>query len=264
MTLTNARVWQIAREQSAIDSGCRAEDFCGDAPCIVQSRADARARRYLQLPFLCDFTSYGGNVVASVAPELRSLAAEYLARYDSVHCFETPNLHWLMRRLQPYNANVCFMAEYYLPDVDRWRQLPCRYETRVLAQAEFRELYLPQWSNALCADRPQLDMLGVGAYDGGRLIGLVGASADCDAMWQIGVDVLPGWRRQGVASALTSRLAGEILARGKVPFYCRAWSNVASGRNAIRSGFLPAWVQLTVRPEAVIDRFNRRPAEQEE
>ena len=49
----------------------------------------------------------------------------------------------------------------------------------------------------------------------------------------------------GVASALTARLALELLQRGKVPFYCCAWSNLASARNAIKSGFRPAWVQLT-------------------
>ena len=37
------------------------------------------------------------------------------------------------------------------------------------------------------------------------------------------------------------------MARGKVPFYCCAWSNVASARNAIRAGFRPAWVELTAK-----------------
>jgi len=57
--------------------------------------------------------------------------------------------------------------------------------------------------------------------------------------------VLPEYRKGGVASALTSRLAMEVLELGKVPFYCAAWSNIGSVRNAIRSGFRPAWVELT-------------------
>ena len=60
--------------------------------------------------------------------------------------------------------------------------------------------------------------------------------ADFDSMWQIGIDVLPEYRQKGIASALTSRLAIETLARGKVPFYCCAWSNIKSARNAIKSG----------------------------
>ena len=76
-------------------------------------------------------------------------------------------------------------------------------------------------------------------------------------MWQIGVDVLPAYRRQGVAAALTSRLALEILAREKVPFYCAAWSNIPSVRNAIKCGFLPAWVEATVKSAAFVDQMNR-------
>ena len=68
-------------------------------------------------------------------------------------------------------------------------------------------------------------------------------------MLQIGVDVLPEYRRLGVASAVTSRLAMLILDQGKVPFYCSAWSNIRSVRNAVKCGFIPAWVELTVKPE---------------
>ena len=99
-------------------------------------------------------------------------------------------------------------------------------------------------------------MLGVGAYDGGKLIGLAACSADGDTMWQIGIDVLPEYRRQGIASALTSRLAVEILERDKVPFYCCAWSNIRSARNAIKSGFRPAWAQMTVKPFDMINEMN--------
>ena len=44
-------------------------------------------------------------------------------------------------------------------------------------------------------------MLAVGAYDNGKLIGLAGCSADCEMMYQIGVDVLPEYRRKGLAAA---------------------------------------------------------------
>ena len=96
----------------------------------------------------------------------------------------------------------------------------------------------------------------MGAYDGDKLIGLAGCSADCDDMWQIGIDVLPDYRRQGVASALTSKLALEILQRGKVPFYCAAWCNIKSVRNAIRSGFKPAWVEMTAKSADYVNSMN--------
>lgn len=77
------------------------------------------------------------------------------------------------------------------------------------------------------------------------------------SMWQNGVDVLPEYRPKGIAAALTARLAREILERGKVPFYCAAWSNIKSVRNAIKSGFRPAWVELTVKSKAFTENFLR-------
>ena len=62
---------------------------------------------------------------------------------------------------------------------------------------------------------------------------------------------------KGIASALTSRLAIEILERGKVPFYCCAWSNLKSARNAIKSGFRPAWVEMTVKPTSLVNEMNK-------
>ena len=255
--MTNGEMLRAAMEQSAWDCGCAAEDFLRGENVVVLSQNDPAARKYLELPFSCHLVSYGSNIVASVSPEYRELARAYIEKYPIEHCFETPNLYALNDALAGHGQKVCFMAEYFLPDMNRLRELPCGYELRVLRPADFAALYLPEWSNALCEKRKQLDVLGVGAYDGGALVGLAGCSADCEGMWQIGVDVLPAYRRRGIACALTSRLALESLARGKVPFSCAAWSNVKSVRNALRSGFAPAWVEMTARPAQQVNAMNR-------
>jgi len=254
--MTNQEILRIAMEQSAVDLCAKMSDFQRNENVVVFSQAGAGARRYLKLPFSCQFVSYGNNAVASVSPEFRELAEAYINSYPVEHLFETPHLHVLNEALMEKGQKICFMAEYFLPDVNVLRPLNCLCELRVLTQEDFADLYLPEWSNALCRDRRHLDVLGVGAYDGGRLIGLAGCSADCDTMWQIGVDVLPEYRRQGIASALTSRLAIEILNRGKVPFYCAAWCNLKSVRNAIKSGFRPAWVEMTSKSCEMVDRMN--------
>ena len=247
---------RIAMEQSAEDVGCEAADFLSDKNVVVPFRLGAKAKKYYRLPIGGNFVSYGSNVVAAATEELFDIVQEYVGRFDFCHCFETPNLRWLNRRLEPLGQTVCFMAEYYLPDLDRLGELSCPYALRVLEKGDFEDLYVPEWANALCYDRKELDVLAVGACDGGQLIGLAGCSADAEEMWQIGVDVLPEYRKQGVGSALTARLAREIRMRGKVPFYCSAWSNVRSVRNAIRSGFLPAWAEMTVKPIATVDEMN--------
>lgn len=254
--MTNREILQIAMEQSARDLNCKAEDFIRQENVIVQSHIGPEARRYYKEPVPCNLVSYGNNIVASIKEEYRETIEEYLARYSFYHCFETPNMLALDEALQKAGQRVCFMAEYFLPDIDRLKPLECSCELKILEQKDFSDLYTDTWSNALCADRKELDVLGIGAYVQDRLIGLAGCSADCETMWQIGVDVLPEFRRKGIASTLTSRLALEILKRGKVPFYCAAWSNLRSVRNDLKSGFLPAWVEMTAKPQEIVNDLN--------
>ena len=251
--MTNEEMLETALRQSATDLNCAVGDLLGAGRTVVHSVSLTRPRTYLHLPFFCNLVTYGNGVVASVSAEAEEAVRGYLAEVpDAYACFETPALLLLADALRPLGHRPCFMAEYFLPDARVLRPLSCGYELRVLGQADFAELYEgPSWRHALCRERRELDVLGVGAYDGGgRLVGLAACSADCETMWQIGVDVLPACRRRGVASAVTSRLAVEILERGRVPFYCAAWSNVRSVRNAVRSGFRPAWVEATALPEA--------------
>ncbi|GFI57244.1 hypothetical protein IMSAG025_00683 [Muribaculaceae bacterium] len=196
--MTNKEILRIAMEQSARDINCKASDFLCSNHVIVRSGLGADARKYYKEPISCNLISYGNNIVASVRDEYKEIVEEYINKFEFYHCFETPNMHWLDERLSEKGQKVCFMAEYYLPDVEKLYALPCDFELKILKQPDFESLYKAEWSNALCEDRKNLDILGVGAYADGKLIGLAGCSADCSAMWQIGVDVLQKYRRKGI------------------------------------------------------------------
>lgn len=262
--ITDEQILKTAMKQSAIDMNCCADDFLLNKNKVVISKENADARRYLKLPFAADLVSYGNNIVASCSPELCAIVEEYISSFVWYHCFETPNMHVLSQKLRPLGFDVCFMAEYWLPDVNKLfsetesGKNRNGFTTKILEPRDFQNLYVDEWSNALCADRKNLDVLAVAAFDSDskKPVGLAGCSADCDTMWQIGVDVLPGFRRKGIASALTMELAKETLRRGKIPFYCCAWSNIVSARNAIRSGFRPAWCELTAKPIEEIEKMN--------
>lgn len=255
--MTNQNILNIAMQQSAFDLNCNKEDFTKTENVVVISSNNKKARKYLELPFFCNLVSYGNNIVASVDKSIETIVYEYINTYQIEHCFETPNMHILNDKLQQFNMSICFMAEYFLPNIQNIRPLLCNYELKVLKPEQFSNLYLKEWGNALCKKRKNLDVLAVGAFEKNKLIGLAGCSADCNTMWQIGVDVLPQYRRKGIASALTSRLACEILKNGKIPFYCAAWSNLKSVRNAIKSGFLPAWVEMTAKSKEFIIQMNK-------
>ena len=215
--MTGDEILGIALEQSAIDSGCRPSDFLSPAGCIVVSRADPRARRYLELPFDCDLTCYGNGIVASVAEPLVEPVRGYIERFPAVHCFETPNLLVLAEALAPFGLRVCFMASYYLP-LPGLRPLPCALNVRFLTPPDLAGLYLPQWSNALCEKRRELDVLAAGAYDGDRLVGF--SYIECwehgDYVATSGLIVSPDYRHMGLAARIKEKTFE--LARRRFPY----------------------------------------------
>lgn len=164
--MTNEDILNIAMRQSAVDLGCKSKDFLLNENKIVMSKKNPKAQKYLELPFECNLVSYGNNIVASVREDIADIVKNYIEKYPVEHCFETPNLNVLSDALSKYDLKICFMAEYFLPDVTLLKKQNCEYETRVLNKNDFADLYKPEWSNALCEKRKELDILGVGAYDG--------------------------------------------------------------------------------------------------
>ena len=246
--MTKQEILAAAMRQAAIDFSCREEDFLKETNVTTESKASAETSRYLASPQICSLATFGSNTVASCRRDLMPEVEAFVNGEQKFYrCFEPLAIGRLNRILQKADAEAAWMHSFYLPDPDAvfGTELTCPYGIRELHPEDFTELYLPEWGNALCKKRKELDMLGMGAYDGKKLIGLAGCSADCAEMWQIGVDVLPEYRRKGVASVLTNRLARAAFERGKIPFYAAAWSNVRSAKNAIRSGFGPGWAVLT-------------------
>lgn len=255
--MTNREILQTALQQSAYDCNCSPDDFLSAENKIVLSKNNEKARSYLSLPFECDLISYGNNIVAQVSPRMKETVEWYINKFPVEHCFESPNVIALNEKLAGFGYKVCFMAEYFLPDMNLLTELPCDYEIKILLPEDFEQYYTDEWRNALCKSRKHLDKLAAGAFEGRKLVGLAGCSADCETMYQIGVDVLPEYRKKGIASAITSRLAMETIKLGKVPFYCAAWSNIKSVRNALKCGFRPSWVELTARDSDFVDHMNK-------
>ena len=102
----------------------------------------------MKLPHVCNLISYGNNVVATIFEEYREIVEQYINKYSTEHYFETPNMHVLNDAFQKFGYRVCFMAEYFLPDLQALQILPCEYELRILEAGDFKELYKPEWSNA--------------------------------------------------------------------------------------------------------------------
>ena len=244
--MDNERILEIAMQQQAIDYSCTPEDFCLNENKVVISKENPEARAYLSLPFFCALTSFGNNIVASVNADIADFVSEYIKGKRIEECFTPPNIFTLNDELRKHGREISFCAQRPLPDVSLIKPAVCSYELRFLHPDEYLELYgKPEWRAVTgSGKRKHLDRMAVGAYDGGKLIGLVGSEASCESMWQIGIEVLPDYRRKGVAKALASKLALEILSIGVVPFPGNRWANIRSIRTQLSCGFKPAWVEM--------------------
>ena len=95
------------------------------------------------------------------------------------------------------------------------------------------------------ADNPERPhMAAVVASCRGETAGVAAATADCDVMWQIGVDTLPAYRQRGIAKATVSALTEILLSKAILPYYSTRFFNIASRRTALSLGYFPAWVEL--------------------
>ena len=246
--LTKDLIRDIALRQSAADHGCAPEDFTAEEARIFVSAGNPDARVWVRRPPFLDVTTYGANAVATCREELAAAARDlFAAEPEFWQLFAAEGIEAMNGLLAPFGARMYYMTCSFLPDPDGVARFggACPYPVRLLGPKDFRNLYLPEWSDALSAKRRELDRIAAGAYDGDRLVGLAGASEDCRTMWQIGINVLPAYRKKGIGSVLVNRLAREILAADIVPFYSAVWANIRSVKTAVRAGFRFAWASMS-------------------
>ncbi|GFP76265.1 GNAT family N-acetyltransferase [Clostridium fungisolvens] len=246
--MNNKDIWKIAMEQSAIDLNCKVTDFMNKGSTVVTSKLNEGRKKCYTKPMFCGLAYYGEGLVASVDERIKEFMEGFVSRHSEYRCFDTPQLIVLNREFEKYGKCVCFIAEFFLPDLEKQVLINENIEVKIFSEDEVLALYEDdRFHMALGynSDSDKKDVLAVVGYVNGKIAGVAGASNDCNKMWQIGIDVLPEYRRMGVASTLTKILTDEIIKLGKVPFYCTAWSNIASKGNAVKCGYKTAWVEMT-------------------
>lgn len=245
--MNNEGMRRVAMEQSAIDFNCSVDYFLSNKDRVVISKLNKGSKKCYKKRLFCGLAYYGEGVVATVDESIKDFMEKFLNKYPGFRAFDTPELILLNRELEKYGKMVCFIAECFLPDVEKQILVNKDIEVKMLSEDEIPSLYEDErFHMALTynSDGDKKDVLAVVGYIDGRIAGVAAASNDCENMWQVGIDVLPEFRKQGVAKTLTKILTDEVIRRGKVPYYCTAWSNIASKNNAISCGYKTAWVEI--------------------
>ena len=233
-----------------------AADFC----CTESAVTDAQhhftvfsphpGRRQYQeiLPCLLKIAVVNGKLLFTGREDIIARMRELYAEANAPWFMEARNLAGLNRELSTFGAQIrharpFFTAQEQHPvDTKGWEIR--RYEGRDILPFEGDERFCDAFG--FCETAP--DMLGVAAIADGEILGMAGVSADSPLLWQIGINVLPRFEGQGVASALVALIRNEVLARGRLPYYGTSISHLQSQRVALNAGFLPAWFELVAGP----------------
>lgn len=248
--MNNQDILRIAMEQSAIDFNCSTTDFITEGSKIVSPDLLTGRKSCYKKPLFCKMAYYGEGLVVSADPRIQDYMKAFIQRHPGYRCFDTPQLIVLNREFGKYDNCVCHITEFFLPDMNKPVKQNATVTIKMLYENDIPSLYHDRrFSMALSYEsgEDKKDVIAAVGYLDGKIVGIAGASNDCDTMWQVGIDVIPEYRRLGIAATLTKRLTDEILSLGKVPYYGTAWSNLASKNNAIKSGYRSAWVEMAAK-----------------
>ncbi len=240
---------QIVKKILATDYACVESDFDKTGVSFHLSKEIEGARRFPLPEKFLGVVTMGRGVVVSCSAERLQWARANLINFTPDELFYAPAVA-LMVNLVAHDNQTIFGPELkYICTLDTFKPYSSGedIELDIIDEKTIRQLYENnRFSNALGHQynprRPTL--LACSAKCNGMIAGLAGASADCDSMWQIGVDTLPEYRNQGIGKAMVSRLTQKLFDIGKLPYYSTGTTNIPSRRIAISLGYRPAWVEI--------------------
>lgn len=245
--MTKEQIYDIFYKQMSIDYSSSEEEIRDFKNYVKIDERRVGTRGYKNDNHIAKVISLNGKFILCVdekikeeADKLKDIKGEWMSLGQN-----TERLDMITR---PYGYMSVDQHHYYLPigkayfskeEIDEMMKL---YKITMYERDEierFRGDYRFTAALSFCEKAP--DMLAFTAELEGEILGMSGASADSDTMWQIGINVSEKARGRNIGPLLTILLKEEILRRGKLPFYGTGESHIQSQRVAIKSGFFPAW-----------------------
>jgi GNAT superfamily N-acetyltransferase len=219
--------------QLAIDYNCTPDDFQKDGLIFTEARKAEGRRSFPWVTPRLEMISMGSSVVINASADILPFVRKQLMGKSRDEVFWMPFVYGIY--------------PYFLPDIDNITSLSYQeeFEYEMVEKQDIHNLYnIKDFNYALHYDvhSPNPEMLVALARYNGQIVGMAEASADCQTMWSIGVDILYQYRGKGLAATLVNKLTLEVLRRGYIPYYFTSESNVLSMHVAVRAGYIPAWV----------------------
>ncbi len=236
-------------KQLSVDFNCNEEDFYSERNVLTIPALNEGRRMYSEKVNFFSMVTLGQNAIISADAKMHPFLKEYISDKQGIWLFEQDNIASVEKELSKYGEELWHSHHLFLPDTKPLKIKP-GFQVKWFEENEIGQFYGDsRFPNAFCEKyepgRP--DVLGVCALIDGKMAGMAGCSADSRIMWQIGIDVMPSYRGNGIGTALVGLLKNEIFNRGAIPFYGTSLSNIYSQNIAINCGFYPVWTEISTK-----------------
>lgn len=209
-----------------------ANEFCCDVADLDSCNVKFTVNYTCRSPYIKIMT-FNQSVIISTSAQLFSKVKKSLTGRNRDEIFEFPL--------------VFGQTIHYIPDVNKIPKiiLTDTYTYELLQGDNVKKLRcIAGFDNSLGFDGSGNTPTTICFYaqKGDTVIGLAGASVKAKNIWEVGVDIKPECRNDGLGTKLVSYLTVEILKHGIVPVYSASVTNIGSQMVANRSGYIPCWV----------------------
>lgn len=172
MRLNHDEILSIVRTQLAVDLNCSPDDFKKDGFVFCETKENLERRPFPRGEHHFEMLTMGNSVIVSATPDILPYIMEQLDGKSRDEAFSMPFV---------YGQGL-----YFLPDTPHALPVSDGIELSFVERQEITKLYAVEgFRNAIQYDtnHPRPDVLVTSAKCGDRIIGMAGASADCEMMW---------------------------------------------------------------------------------
>ena len=210
-------------------------------------------KKYLSEKFECniaDLDKKGLNIIKNK----QDSKLKMLLFYDLILVSSSENMYnYVCKMLKDKNTYEVFefplvygQSIFYIPNLNKITKQDevSKYEFK-LFDGNTNEIDLSSgFENAITfEDGKCVSSIAYCAYEDGKVIGVTGADKVTDEIWEVGIEVLPEYRKDGLATILTKNLTLKILEKGIVPIWSASVSNIGSQAVATNSEYIPLWME---------------------
>lgn len=243
-TYIKTEILQVAENQLSLDYNCKVSDLEKGNNTVVENKLANGRRIYDSDGCFFKILCFRGSAIITASPIIMPWCEEKLLNRSAAWFFLYPNLREIDEKLKEFGQEIADIHHYYLPK----RNVPLIEPLINVKWYEYDDILKfkndDRFDEAFAFDENHPDILAAAAFEGDKMMGMAGASADGKDMWQIGIDVFPEYRGRSLGTKLVTLLKNEILRRGKIPFYGTVESHFHSQNIAINAGFFPVWAEL--------------------